>query len=445
MTELKPVTKPLVAIVGRPNVGKSTLFNRLVGKQSAIVSDVEGTTRDRVMSGVVWDDQSFILVDTGGLALFPETDIWIQVKAQVELAINEADVIILVVDTASGLTAADNDVADLLRMTSKPVVLAVNKSDNEDRAATAVEFYELGLGIPVPISAYHNVGIDDLMSQVVEIFPGNQQIIDNHPDLRLAIVGRTNVGKSALLNAITDSERSIVSDQPGTTRDSIDSMLTLENKSILLIDTAGIRRRGKIGLGIERYSVLRSIRAIDRSDVATVVIDASELGTNQDAHVASYVVDAFKGLVITVNKWDLARNLRIDKNKAIEIIRNRWRFASYAPICFTSALNKKGKKSLLETVEKVYSEWTKGVPRYDLSRTIMNAVSEHPPSPSGRGSLKIYGVTQDDVAPPSFTFYVNRSDMVHFSYRRYLENSIRNIYGFEGCPLRMRFKGRKDN
>ena len=222
-------------------------------------------------------------------------------------------------------------------------------------------------------------------------------------------------------------------------------MLNLENKSILLIDTAGIRRRGKIGLGIERYSVLRSIRAIDRSDVATVVIDASELGANQDAHVANYVADAFKGLVITVNKWDLARNLRIDKNKAIEIIRNRWRFASYAPICFTSALHNRGMKSLLETVEKVYSEWTKGVPRYDLSRTIMNAVSDHPPSPVGRGSLKIYGVTQDDVAPPSFTFYVNRSDMVHFSYRRYLENSIRKIYGFEGCPLRMRFKGRRDN
>lgn len=445
MTELNPVTKPLVAIIGRPNVGKSTLFNRLVGKQSAIVSDVEGTTRDRVMSGVVWDSQPFILVDTGGLALFPETDIWIQVKAQVELAINEADVIILVVDTASGLTAADNDVAELLRMTSKPVVLAANKSDNQDRASTAVEFYELGLGTPVPISAYHNAGIDDLMSQVVEMFPSNQQIIENHPDLKLAIVGRTNVGKSALLNAITDSERSIVSDQPGTTRDSIDSILNLENKSILLIDTAGIRRRGKIGLGIERYSVLRSIRAIDRSDVATVVIDASELGANQDAHVANYVADAFKGLVITVNKWDLARNLRIDKNKAIEIIRNRWRFASYAPICFTSALHNRGMKSLLETVEKVYSEWTKGVPRYDLSRTIMNAVSDHPPSPVGRRSLKIYGVTQDDVAPPSFTFYVNRSDMVHFSYRRYLENSIRKIYGFEGCPLRMRFKGRRDN
>ena len=437
--------KPVVAIVGRPNVGKSTLYNRLVGRQSAIVSDIAGTTRDRVISEVEWGDRTFILVDTGGLDLFPETDLWRQVKAQIDLAIADADVIIMLVDAATGATAADADAADLLRRTVKPVVLAANKSDNQERSFSAVEFYELGLGDPTPISAYHNIGVDDLMTRVVDLFPEGIEAPEPEADLKLAIVGRTNVGKSALLNAITDSDRAIVSPVPGTTRDTLDTLVQRGDRSVLLIDTAGIRRRGKIGLGIEHYSVLRSLRAIDRADVAIVLTDASELGTSQDAHVASYVLEAYKGLVLAVNKWDLAKKVELTREKATDIIRTRFAFARYAPICFTSALRQTGLDGLLDTAEAVYSEWTKSVPRYDLSRTVMNAVSEHPPSPMGGRSLRIYSVSQDQTGPPTFTFYVNRSDMVHFSYRRYLENRIRAAYDFKGSPLRMHFKGRGES
>ena len=442
MSEGKSVIKPVVAIVGRPNVGKSTLYNRLVGRQSAIVSDIAGTTRDRVTSEIEWGGRTFILVDTGGLELFPETDLWRQVRAQIDIALADADVIIMLVDVSTGAMPADYDAADLLRRTDKSVVLAANKSDNELRVASTVEFYELGLGEPTALSAYHNSGVDDLMARVVDSFPEGEEVPEPDADLRLAIVGRTNVGKSALLNAITDSDRAIVSDVPGTTRDSLDTLVHRDGRSVLLIDTAGIRRRGKIGLGIERYSVLRSVRAIDRADVAAVVTDASELGANQDAHVASYVLEAYKGLVLVINKWDLSKEAELTREKATEIVRSRFAFARYAPVCFTSALRRTGLDGLLDSSEEVYKEWTKSLPRYDLSRTVMDAVAEHPPSPTGRRSLKVYGVTQDQTGPPSFTFYVNRSDMVHFAYRRYLENRIRAAYDFKGSPLRMRFKGR---
>ena len=435
-------TKPLVAIVGRPNVGKSTLFNRLSGRLDAIVSDVPGTTRDRVTTETVWADHAFILVDTGGLELLPETDLWRKVKTQVEVAIDEADVIIMLVDASVGVSAGDRDVSDALRPTGKPVVVAVNKADNEQREAAALEFYELALGDPIPVSAYHNLGIDDLMTQVVAHFPAEPRFPEPEADMKLAIVGRTNVGKSMLLNAITGQERAIVSETPGTTRDALDTLVTYNEKSVLLIDTAGIRRSGKIAAGIERYSVLRSIRAIDRADVVVLVMDACELATSQDAHVASHILDAYKGFVLAVNKWDLAPELGLTREDAVRRVRDRYRFASYVPICFTLALHGSGLDHLLDTAQEVYAEWTKGVPRYDLRRTVMGAVAEHPPATSGRRSLKIYSVAQDKTGPPSFTFYVNRSDMVHFSYRRYLENSLRAAYEFKGSPLRMRFKGR---
>jgi GTP-binding protein len=437
--------KPVVAIVGRPNVGKSTLFNRLVGRLEAIVSDVAGTTRDRVATETVWADHAFILVDTGGLELFPETDLLQLVKAQIGVAIEEADVIIALVDVSVGVTGPDRDVADALRATSKPVVLAANKADNEAREATAPEFYELGLGDPIPISAYHNIGIEDLMAQVVERFPSEPQLPEPDADLKLAIVGRTNVGKSMLLNAITGRERAIVSEIPGTTRDALDTLLIYGDKRVLLIDTAGIRRRGSIKPGIERYSVLRAIRAVDRADVAVVLMDASEPATNQDTHIASYVLNAYKGIVLAVNKWDLARELGLKQTEVEQEVRARFGFATYAPVCFTSALAQTGVENLLDTAQGVYEEWTKGVPRYDLRRTVMRAVAEHPPATSGRRALKIYTVAQDQTGPPSFTFYVNRSDMVHFSYKRYLENTLRAAYDFKGSPLRMRFKGRGES
>ena len=437
--------KPLVAIVGRPNVGKSTLFNRLVGDRSAIVSEVAGTTRDRAITETQWGDHTFILVDTGGLDLFPETDLWRKVKAQIEVAIDEADVIVMMVDVAVGATAADRDVADALRRAVKPVVVAANKADNEQRQGAAVEFYELGLGDPIPISAYHNIGTDDLMARVIGHFNVEPEHPEPDADLKLAIVGRTNVGKSMMLNAIAGQERAIVSEIPGTTRDAVDTLITHRDRSVLLIDTAGIRRSGKIAPGIERYSVLRAIRAVDRADVAVLVMDATEPATSQDTHIAGYVLDAYRGLVLAANKWDLAPELGVTQEEVAKTVQARFKFARYAPICYTSALQGTGMEELLDTAEEIYREWTKGVPRYDLRRTIMNAVAEHPPSPTGRRSLKIYSVAQDQTGPPSFTFYVNRSDMVHFSYRRYLENALRTAYEFKGSPLKMRFKGTGEN
>ena len=434
--------KPLVAIVGRPNVGKSTLFNRLIGKQTAIVSDIAGTTRDRVMLETIWGEYPFVLVDTGGLDIFPETDIWRQVKGQIEVAIDDADVIVMLVDASTGVTPGDVDVAGALRRTDKPIVLAANKSDNDKRVADAVEFYELGMGDPVPVSAYHNYGIDEMMAEVISHFPDDPMFPEPDSDLKLAIVGRPNVGKSMLLNAIAGESRAIVSDIPGTTRDTLDSLVVHNDWSTLLIDTAGIRRRGSVDRGIERYSVLRSMRAIDRSHVAVLLMDASELASSQDTHIAKYILDGFKGIILAVNKWDLAKELGITAVEALESVRNRFRFASYAPICLVSALDGSGINELLDTAKDVYLEWSKGVPRYDLRRRVMNAVAEHPPSLTSRRSLKIYGVTMDKTSPPSFTFYVNSSEMVHFSYARYLENTIRGAYEFRGSPLRMRFKGR---
>ena len=434
--------KPLVAIVGRPNVGKSTLFNRLAGKRAAVVSDIPGTTRDRVTTDTVWSDRTFILVDTGGLDPSLEGELSEKVRGQIDVAIDEADVIIMVVDAQDGVTAADLDVADTLRRSGRLVVLAANKADNQIRELQALDFYQLGLGTPLPVSAYHNLGIDDLMADVIEHFPTAEDLVEPVVDFSLAIVGRTNVGKSMLLNAITGHQRAIVSDVPGTTRDALDTVVTLGQRSFLLIDTAGIRRRGSIVPGIERYSVLRAIRAIDRADVAVLVLDATELATNQDAHVCGYVLEAHKGIVLAINKWDLADRLEVTRSEADTKVRSRFDFAAHAPVVFLSALRRSGITELMDSAREVHGQWTRRLPRYELRRTVLEAVARHPPATTGRKALKLYGVTQDGSAPPSFTFYVNRSDAVHFSYKRYLENALRNAYGFEGSPLRMRFKGR---
>ena len=434
--------KPVVAIVGRPNVGKSTMFNRLVGRRTAIVSEEAGTTRDRVMAETVWADRVFILVDTGGLDIGAQTEMGQNVRRQVEIAVQDADIIVMLVDASAGVIATDRDVADALRAADKPVILAANKADNEQREIAALEFHELGMGPPIPVSAYHNVGVDDLMAQVIAGFPSGPQYEEPDADLRLAIVGRTNVGKSLLLNAITGQERAIVSESPGTTRDAVDSLVAYEDKSILIIDTAGIRRSGKVDPGIEHYSVLRAMMAIDRADVAVLVLDASELATNQDTHIGGYILDKYKGIVIVVNKWDLAPELGLSETLAEQVVKDRFRFASFAPICFTSGLAASGITGLIDTALGVYSEWTKDLPRYGLRRTVMTAVAEHPPATTGKRSLKIYGVAQDRTRPPTFTFYVNRSEMVHFSYQRYLENTLREAYDFKGSPLKMRFRGR---
>ena len=440
--------KPLVAIVGRPNVGKSTLFNRLVGRPVSIVSDIAGTTRDRVSTETVWAEYPFILVDTGGLDERKEsadatpTQIWEKVRSQIDVAIEDADVIVMLTDVGTGLTPADYDVAEALRRARKSVIVAVNKSDNVSREQEVFDFYDLGLGDPIPISAYHNVGVDDLMSKVVEAFPSEPDMPEPEADLKIALVGRTNAGKSMLLNALVGHERSIVSETPGTTRDAVDTLITRDDLRTLVVDTAGLRRRGSIKPGIERYSSLRSIRAIDRADVAVLVLDATELATAQDAHIASYILDSYKGIVFAINKWDIARQVGLNQETATNKVRERFKFASFAPISFISALKETGLDGMMDTVENVAEQWHKDLPRYDLRRTVLNAVAAHPPALSGRSAAKIYSVAQDATGPPSFTFYVNRADMVHFGYQRYLENAIRDAYGFEGSPLRMRFKRR---
>ena len=325
---------------------------------------------------------------------------------------------------------------------AKSVIVAVNKSDNVSREQEVFDFYDLGLGDPIPISAYHNVGVDDLMSKVIASFPPEPDMPEVEADLKVALVGRTNAGKSMLLNALVGEERSIVSETPGTTRDAVDTLITRDDSRILVVDTAGLRRRGSIKPGIERYSSLRSIRAIDRADVAVLVLDATELATAQDAHIASYILDAYKGIVFAINKWDIAKQVGLNKETATYKVRERFKFASFAPICFISALRKTGLDVMMDTVESVAEQWHKDLPRYDLRRTVLNAVAAHPPALSGRSAAKIYSVAQDATGPPSFTFYVNRADMVHFGYQRYLENAIREAYGFEGSPLRMRFKRR---
>jgi len=438
------VPKPIVAIVGRPNVGKSTLFNRLVGRMESIVSDLPGTTRDRVMAGARWGDRDMLLVDTGGIETDPSAPLAAQVKHQASIAINDADVIVMVVDANDGVTPGDLEVADMLRRSGKPLVLAANKADNPKRETLVVEFFELGLGDPISISAYHNIGIDELLAEMMPLLPPEPEDREPDADIRLAIVGRTNVGKSQLLNAVATKERAIVSDVAGTTRDTLDTLVVHGDKRLLVIDTAGIRKRGSIDRGIEKYSVLRSVRAVDRAQVAVVLMDATEPSTAQDTHIAGMVIEAYRGIVLAVNKWDLAEERGLTKEHFERNIRRKFRFAPYAPVCFLSALTGSGVKGLLDTVCQVHAEWLKTVPRYEMRRAVLEAVAASPPPSSGRGGLKIYGVDQSGSGPPTFDFYVNKPEMIHFTYSRYLENAIRRKYGYTGAPLKFRFKGRGD-
>ncbi|MDO8531476.1 MAG: ribosome biogenesis GTPase Der [Dehalococcoidia bacterium] len=437
--------RPIVALVGRPNVGKSTLFNRLVGARVAIVADAPGTTRDRVNAETSWADRRFALVDTGGIEAEPSSGLRVQVREQAETAIREADVVVFLVDARDGLTSEDLTVADILRKSKKPVILVANKADNETRRQNTVEFYALGLGEPLSISAYHNIGVSDLMDQVVERLPPAPPEEPDSEVMKLAIVGRPNVGKSMLLNAILGEERSIVSETPGTTRDVIDTTFTFQGEPLVLLDTAGIRRSGSVESGVERASVLRAMRAIERADVTLLVLDASELGTAQDAHVAGYVLEAYKGLVLTVNKWDLAEKLGLDEEKAVAIVRHRFRFIPWAPVVFVSALAGTGIEKALTQAREVYQERTRRVSTALLNTLMMRAGSRQaPPMVKGR-RLHIYYLTQPAVNPPTFVFFVNDPDLLHFSYQRFLENVIREAFGFAGTPIRLVFRARSES
>ena len=463
--------KPLVAIVGRPNVGKSTFFNRMVGERVAVVEDLPGTTRDRLYGDTDWNGREFTLIDTGGLDLGDDIpvgqvgltgqpgNIMKLVQAQAELAIEEADVIVFMVDARAGITAADEEVADLLRRTRKPVILAANKADNAARRLDAVEFYSLGLGEPIVISSIQGTGTGDLLDLIVEALPPEEEETEEEDEdvIRIAIIGRPNVGKSSLLNAILGVERAIVSDIPGTTRDAFDTEIQFKGKKLVLIDTAGIRRRGKVGPGIEKFSVLRSTRAIERCDVALLLIDASEGLAAQDTHIAGEIQEKAKGVIIVVNKWDLAQAQHraeregeyvhpkdeIESAEAYRrIIAEGLKFIPYASIVFTSAKTGYHVQSLLDMALNIAEMRYLRIPTARLNEVVQEAVRRHNPTVVRNKILKIYYATQTQVNPPTFVFFVNDTEAVHFTYERYLENKLREAFSFKGTAFRMFFKPR---
>ncbi len=427
-----------MAIVGRQNVGKSTLLNRLAGKRVAIVEDQPGTTRDRIFAPVSWQGVEFTLVDTGGLELGAEGTIAQGVRQQAEAAVSEADAIILLVDVTSGVVPADQEIADRLRQVSKPVVLVANKADNSRLEAEAVDFYRLGLGEPLPVSAYHGRRTDALLDRIIAQLPSLPPAEVEPEIMKLAIVGRPNVGKSTLLNALLGGPRALVDEVPGTTRDAVDTLLDFGGQGVLVMDTAGIRRRGRWGLGVERYSVLRALRAIDRADIALLVLDASELVTAQDTHIAGYIQQAVKGIVLIVNKWDLAVNKKpVDLTR---YIRSQLRFVAYAPVLYVSAKLGQGVKKVIPGALQVYQERFKRLATAEVNDVIQRATKKHIlPRVAGK-QLKIRYATQAEVNPPTFVLFVNDPKLVHFSYQRYLENALRCSFGFAGTPLRLVFK-----
>ncbi len=455
---------PIIAIVGRPNVGKSSLFNRIVGWRHAIVSDVAGTTRDRLMADTDWEGRRFILLDTGGLESAPEGPIRARVQEQAEMAMTDADVIILLADVADGVTPSDIIAAGRLRSAQKPVVLAVNKVDNDNREFNTPEFYRLGMGDPIPISAYHNYGIYELMEQVLAHieeqgdsseetetgtggYPDSPDEIEDAPpdaELNLAIVGRTNVGKSALLNAILGQERSIVSPTAGTTRDAIDTQFSYRGREVVMVDTAGMRRRGQVERGIEKYSVIRAVGAVDRCDIALIVVDASELATAQDAHIAGLSWEMGRGVIVVVNKWDLRDEQgRYARAEAEAEMRQRLHFMSYVPVRFTSALHRQGIGGLMDTAMELWDERRRLVSSRDLQFMLADAMSEHHPPmvKRNRGQRALINrVRQVGINPPTFLFTVNDPRLIHYTYKRYLENRIRDAFGFDSTHLRLVFR-----
>lgn len=453
--------KPLVALVGRPNVGKSTLFNRLVGERMAVTDEIPGTTRDRLEAESDWRGVIFTVVDTGGIEVYQPSgtrdelplaegsaEFVPQIKSQALMAVQEADVIVFMVDIIHGITAADEEISEILRRTNKPVVVAANKADTLEKTEDAMEFYGLGLGPVVAISAIHGLGTGDLLDMVIDSLENAEINLDDEDDddhLKIAIVGRPNAGKSTLINHLLGEERVIVSPYPGTTRDAIDSTIKWHGENITLIDTAGIRRRGRIEPGVEKYSVLRAMKAIDRSDVVVLVVDAVEGVTEQDEHIAGYVLDAYRSLVIVVNKWDAIEKSAHTMHDFMQEVRERLHFIPYAPVIFISALTGQRIHQVLDVANRVYEARHMRVQTAEVNRLVRAALQKHPPPLRGTKRLKVYFASQVSTAPPLFLFHVNDKKLVHFSYRRYLENQIRAEFDFEGTPLRFSFRESKGN
>jgi GTP-binding protein len=430
--------KPFVAIVGRANVGKSTLFNRLAGGSVAVVENLPGTTRDRVCADVSREGHEVTLIDTGGLELRPGSSLAQKVKEQAEAAIAEADVIVFMVDVRDGVIAADCEIADLLRICHKPVVLVANKADNVRLESQISDFYQLGVGTPLAISAQHNRGINELWQLITPLLPEVSESLVDSDKPKLAIVGRPNVGKSMLLNAIVGEERSIVDQAAGTTRDAVDTVFNFRGQELLLIDTAGIRRRGRVCTGVEYYSLIRALRAINRCDVALLVTDATEFITAQDVHIAGYIKQSGKGMVLIINKWDLASEQ--PKELYVGQIQQRLKFMSHAPVLYVSAKFKRGVDEVIPKALEVWREGQKQLSDPVVDKFIKQAVMAHTRPRKGLKQLEVIRAYQAGTRPPSFTLLVNDPELVHFSYQRYLENKLRQTFGFSGTSVRLLFR-----
>lgn len=441
------MSKPIVAIVGRPNVGKSTLFNIFANSRISIVEDTPGVTRDRLYAEGDWLDNQFMMVDTGGIEIMNSDAIAVSIRQQAEIAIKEADVILFVCDARSGIVQEDSDVAKILRKSGKPIVLAVNKADSPKQELNVYEFYNLGLGEPFPISAANHLGIGDLLDAVVAKFPKNKAgMFDNDEDqIKVALIGRPNVGKSSIFNTLVGQERSIVSDVAGTTRDAIDTPVVRNGQKYLFIDTAGMRRKGKIDEPIEKYSIIRSLRAVDRSDVVLMVIDAVDGVTEQDKKIAGYAHEAGKGIVIVVNKWDAYEKDENSTLRYTETLRKELIFMQYAPVVYVSALTKQRIHRLPEVINYVAEQNAMRVATSVLNQVIADAVAINPPPTEKGQRLKILYATQVKIKPPTFVIFVNEPEIMHFSYQRYLENKLREAFGFEGTPLSMIIRGKKED
>lgn len=436
------MAKPVIAIVGRPNVGKSTIFNRIVGERISIVEDIPGVTRDRIYSSADWLNHDFNLIDTGGIDIGDEPFLD-QIRAQAEIAIDEADVIIFITNGREGVTAADEEVAKILYRAKKPVVLAVNKIDNPEMREQIYDFYSLGFGEPMPISGSHGLGLGDLLDEAANHFPkGNGQEYDDDV-IKFSLIGRPNVGKSSLVNAMLGEDRVIVSNIAGTTRDAIDSQVTVNGEKYVIIDTAGMRKKGKVYESTEKYSVLRALRAIERSDVVLVVIDGEEGIIEQDKKIAGYAHEAGKAVIIVVNKWDAVEKDEKTMKTFEQNIREHFLFLDYAPIVFLSAKTKKRIHTLIPMINVASQNHTLRVETSVLNDVVMDAVAMNP-TPTDKGKrLKIYYTTQVAVGPPTFVVFVNDPELMHFSYERFLQNRIRDAFGFEGTPIRIFARERK--
>ena len=430
------MTKPVIAIVGRPNVGKSTIFNRIVGERVSIVEDIPGVTRDRIYSSAEWLTHDFNIIDTGGIEIGDEPFLE-QIRQQAEIAIDEADVIIFMTNGREGVTAADEQVAKILYKTKKPVVLAVNKVDNPDMREMIYDFYSLGFGEPWPISGSHGLGLGDLLDECAKHFPKEDEHQYSEETIKFSLIGRPNVGKSSLVNAFLGQERVIVSDIQGTTRDAIDTPYSYDDQDYVIIDTAGMRKKGKVYESTEKYSVLRALRAIERSDVVLVVLNADEGIQEQDKKIAGYAHEAGKAVIIVVNKWDAIEKDDKTMNFYTTQIREHFLFLDYAPIVFVSAKTKQRVHNLLPVIKRVSENHAMRIQSSILNEVIEDAVARNPaPTDKGR-RLRLYYATQVATQPPTFVIFVNDVELMHFSYLRFLENRIRETFDFEGTPIRL--------